>query len=167
MILLIPTVYRRTVLSAVKGSKNAVLGYLSGIIKTGIFVSAATFIGLVLLGVREAMILSLFMGLLEGFPYIGPVLGSVPILLSVIPMGLGKTVAALTMIFIIQQIEGGIIGPYFTASSTSIHPLAAIISVYIGGSLFGLVGILFAVPLVVIVRSVFWSLRSASILLEP
>ena len=166
LLLLIPTGYRRGVLSAVMGVKNAVLGYLSGVIKTGIFVGGATFLGLVALGVREAVILALFMGLLESFPYIGPVLGSIPILLSVIPMGMGKTIMAILLILAIQQVESGIIGPYFTASSTSIHPLAAIVSVYVGGSLFGFAGILFAVPSVVIVRSVFWSLRNASILQE-
>ena len=73
---------------------------------------------------------------------------------------------AILLILAIQQVESGIIGPYFTASSTSIHPLAAIVSVYVGGSLFGFAGILFAAPSVVIVRSVFWSLRNASILQE-
>ena len=164
IVMLIPTAYRRAVLSAAKGGKNAVLGYLSGLIKTGVFVGAATFLGLLLIGVKEAMILAVFMGLLESFPYIGPVLGSIPILLSVIPMGVSKVAAALVMIFVIQQVESGIIGPYFTASSTSIHPLASIVGIYIGGSLFGLAGILLAIPTVVVLRSVIWSLKSTSIL---
>lgn len=163
LMMLIPTSYRRAFIAAAKGSRIAVLGYLSGLMKTSLFVGGATFLSLVLLGVREAAILSIFMGVLECFPYVGPVLGSLPILLSVLPMGLGKTMIAFVLIILIQQLESSIIGPYFTASSTSIHPLAAIISVYIGGSLFGLAGILLAIPFVVIGRSVNWTIRSMSI----
>ncbi len=166
LLLCMPTRYRRAFLSALSGCKNAVLSYLSGLIKTCAFVAGATLAGLVLLGIKEALILALFMGLLEVLPYIGPILGMIPILLSVIPMGMVKTLLAVLMVIAIQQIESGVIGPYFTASSTSIHPLSAIMSVFIGGCLFGLLGIVFAVPLLVVARSVLWSVRSTSIQTE-
>ena len=162
-LLFVPTAYRYTFLSAAKSCKNAVLGYLSGQIKTSVFIGGATFVCLALLEIKEALILALFMAILEALPYIGPILGSIPILLCVIPLGFGKTMLALALVLLIQQIESGVIGPYFTASSTSIHPLSAIIGVFIGGSLFGLSGVLLAVPGMIILRSVYWSLRSASI----
>jgi len=163
LLLCIPTPYRSVTLRILNGCRNAVLGYLSGLIKTCAFVAAASFIGLFLLGVKEAPILSLFMGLLEIIPYIGPFLGTIPILLAVLPMGILKTLLAILLVFLIQQIESGVIGPYFTASSTSIHPLTAILVVFIAGSLFGLIGIVFAVPVTVMSRSVLYSMRSVSI----
>lgn len=162
LLLLVPTAYRRALLCAVKGYKNAVLGYLSGLMKTSLFVGGATLVGLLLLGIREALILSLFMAILEVLPYIGPVLGAIPIVLCAIPLGLGKALLALALVVLIQQIEGSIISPYFTASSTSIHPFSAILSVYIGGSLFGLAGILLGVPTLIMLRSALWSMRSAA-----
>lgn len=163
LILCIPLRMRTDFLSALLGCKNAVLSYAAGVIKTSLFISGATFIALVILGVKDALILSLFMGIFEILPYIGPVLGAVPILISALPMGMTKTLLALLLVFVIQQLENSLIGPYFTASSTSIHPLAAIISVFVFGSLFGVMGILLAVPIIVIARSVLWSVRSASI----
>ena len=59
----------------------------------------------------------------------------------------------------VQQIEGNFITPYFTASSTSINPLSALISVFILGSLMGVWGIVLAIPLVVTLRSIMWSIR--------
>lgn len=162
LLLFVPTAYRRALLCAVKGCKNAVLGYLSGLMKTSLFVGGATLVGLLLLGIREALILSLFMAILEVLPYIGPVLGAIPIVLCAIPLGLGKALLALALVVLIQQIEGSIISPYFTASSTSIHPFSAILSVYIGGSLFGLAGILLGVPTLIMLRSALWSMRSAA-----
>lgn len=161
LLLFVPLAWRTAFLSAMRGCRNAVLGYLSGVIKTSAFVFGATYLGLLILGVRDALLLSLFMGFFEILPYIGPVLASVPILLSTLPLGMRETLLALGLIVLIQQVEGNFISPYFTASSTSIHPLAALISVFVLGSLLGLWGILLAVPLVVTVRSVCWSLAQA------
>ena len=66
------------------------------------------------------------------------------------------------MVIVVQQLEGNFISPFFTASSTSIHPLAALVSVFVLGSLLGLWGILLAVPIVVTLRSVLWSMRQVS-----
>ena len=161
LMLLIPLAWRTAFLSAMRGCRNAVMGYLSGVIKTSVFVFAATYLGLLVLGVRDALLLALFMGVFEILPYIGPVLASVPIMLSVLPMGLNTALLTLGLIVLIQQVEGNFVSPYFTASSTSIHPLAALVSVFVLGSLLGFWGILLAVPLVVTARSIFWSLQQA------
>lgn len=166
LILLIPLAHRTAFLSAMLGCKNAVLGYLSGLIKTSLFVAGATFLGLALLGVRDAFLLALFMGVFEVLPYIGPVLAAIPILLTTLPQGIYTALISLALVILVQQIEGNFISPYFTASSTSIHPLAALISVFILGSLFGLWGILLAVPLVVVARSMLWSVRQTQIALS-
>ncbi|MDO5378656.1 MAG: AI-2E family transporter [Clostridia bacterium] len=167
LILLLPLSWRMPFLSAMLGCKNAVLGYLSGVLKTSVFVALATFAGLAMLGVRDAWLLSLFMGVFEILPYIGPVLASVPILLSTLPQGLYPAMLALLLVIAVQQVEGNFISPYFTASSTSIHPLAALVSVFVLGSLFGLWGILLAVPLVVTARSVMWSVKQTQNMMNP
>ena len=163
LLLCLPLSWRTPFLQAMRGCGNAVLGYLSGVAKTSLFVGGATFLGLALLGVRDALLLSLFMAILEVLPYIGPVLASVPILLSTLPQGLYPSMLALALVIAVQQAEGSFVSPYFTASSTSIHPLSALVSVFVLGSLFGLWGVLLAVPLVVTARSLLWSLRGAGI----
>ena len=107
------------------------------------------------------LLLALFMGIFEVLPYVGPVLAAIPILLSSLPQGLNQTLLALVLVVLVQQIEGNFISPYFTASSTSIHPLAALVSVFVLGSLMGIWGILLAVPLVAALRSMLWSIRQA------
>lgn len=162
LLLFLPLAWRTPFLQAMRGCGNAVLGYLSGVAKTSLFVGGATFLGLALLGVRDALLLALFMGLFEVLPYIGPVLASIPILLSTLPQGLYPSLLALALVIAVQQVEGSFVSPYFTASSTSIHPLSALVSVFVLGSLFGLWGVLLAVPLVVTARSLLWSLGSAA-----
>lgn len=162
LLLCLPLSWRIPFLQAMRGCGNAVLSYLSGVAKTSLFVGGATFLGLALLGVRDALLLALFMGVLEVLPYIGPVLASIPILLSTLPQGLYPSLLALALVIAVQQVEGSFVSPYFTASSTSIHPLSALVSVFVLGSLFGLWGVLLAVPLVVTARSLLWSLAGAA-----
>lgn len=163
LMLLIPTRWRMDFLTGMRGCKNALMCYLSGVFKTSLFVGVATFAGLALLGVRDAPLLSLYMGILEMLPYIGPVLASAPILLSALPQGTAQAFWALLLVVLVQQAEGNFVSPYFTASSTSIHPLAALLSVFVFGCLLGIWGILLAIPLVVTARSVFWSVRQAEL----
>ena len=73
--------------------------------------------------------------------------------------GTSKMLLSLIVVVLVQQIEGNFITPYFTASSTSINPLSALISVFILGSLMGVWGIVLAIPLVVTLRSIMWSIR--------
>lgn len=159
LLLCVPPVWRAAVLSALQGCKNAAMGYLSGMLKTSAFVGLATYLGLLLLGVQDALLLALFMAIFEVLPYIGPVLAAIPILLSSLPQGMHQTLLALFLVVLVQQIEGNFISPYFTASGTSIHPLAALVSVFVLGSLMGIWGILLAVPLAAALRSLLWSLR--------
>lgn len=159
LVLLLPIGRRTAFLGALQGCRSAVLGYLSGMLKTSLFVGVATFAGLALLRVRDALLLSLFMGVFEVLPYIGPVLAAVPILLVTLPQGLTRALMALGIVLLVQQLEGNFVSPHFTASGTSLHPLAALVSVFALGSLFGLLGILLAIPLVVTLRSALWSVR--------
>ena len=161
LLLLVPPAWRSAVLFALLGCRNSAMGYLSGMLKTSAFVGAATYLGLLALGVPDALLLAVFMGIFEMLPYVGPVLAAIPILLSSLPMGLNQTLLTLALVVLVQQIEGNFISPYFTASGTSIHPLAALVSVFVLGSLMGIWGILLAVPLVAAARSLLWSIRQA------
>lgn len=166
LLLLVPIAWRRSVLSALCACRNAIMGYICGMIKTSAFVAAATAVGLMTLGITDAFLLAMLMGVFEILPYIGPVLASIPILLSALMKGGDIALLTLVLLVLIQQIEGNIITPYFTAASTSIHPFLAVFSVFVCGKLFGLWGILIAVPLMILGKSLMWSFSQAKSLAE-
>ena len=159
LLLLIPLNGRRNTLSMLHGCANSMLSYLSGIGKTSLFVAAATYTALLFLKIPDAFLLAVFMGILEILPYAGPVLAAIPIVLSSLPLGLEHTLLTIGILVAIQQAESSFVSPYFTASSTSLHPLCVLTSVFVFGSLMGLWGILIAVPAVILIRSVLWSVR--------
>ena len=155
--LLMPIGIRSYMVLTLNAGRNAVMGYFSGQLKTCLFVGSATCVSLLFLNIPDAVILGILMGILEIIPYMGPFIGAIPILLSAIPMGIGKTLLTAALIFLIQQTESSFVGPYFTASSTAVHPITALLSVYVLGSLFGLWGILLAVPCIIMLQSVSWA----------
>ena len=166
LLLFVPLAWRKPMLMGVQACRNAMMSYLSGLLKTSLFVGCATCVGLLVLGVQDALLLSVFMGVLEVLPYLGPLIASIPILLSAMMQGMDTAVLTLAMLILVQQVEGSVISPYFTAASTSVHPLAAIISVFVMGSLLGFWGILLAVPALVLGQSIFWSWGQARCAIE-
>jgi len=166
LLLFVPFTWRMSVLTALQSCANGIRSYLCGMLKTSLFITAAVYVGLMLLGIPNAPILSLFMGVMEIVPYAGPVLASLPIIISCLPMGLNTLIAAIILMILVQIIEGNLISPHFAASSTAIHPLTAILSVFVGGKLLGVFGIILAIPTVVIARSILWSVMQARNLMK-
>ena len=161
LLLLVPVQWRGFLPAAICACRNAMQSYFSGLLKTSVFVTAATCLGLLVLGVEDAVLLSVLMGILEILPYIGPILASVPILLSAMMQGGHTALLTAVLLVIVQQVEGNFITPYFTASTTSVHPLSAILGVFVAGNLFGVWGILTALPVMVLTQSVFVSFKQA------
>lgn len=164
--LFIPLPYRMPLLYALSGCRNAALGYLSGMAKTSLFIFVLTYTGLLLLRIPDALFLSVLLALLEALPYVGPILASIPILLSAASAGLGKMLASLVLVVVVQMIEGNFAGPHFAASSTSLHPFAALTGVFVFGTLFGFWGILLAIPALVMMQSITWSIIQTKSVLQ-
>lgn len=125
-----------------------VRGHLTVVVIVGILTSLA----FALLGLEFAAMLGVIAGLAELIPYFGPFIGAVP----AVAMGLlqSKWIAVKVMVavFFIQQLEGNIISPKILGNSVGLHPLAIIVALLAGGHLFGIVGMLLAVPLAAISR---------------
>ena len=62
------------------------------------------------------------------------------------------------MIFIVQTIEGNIIQPIIMSKSVKIHPVTSIISLLIFGYFFGILGMIFAVPLIASLKEMYYYL---------
>ena len=113
-----------------------------------VIVGVLTYIGLTLLRVEFALPLAVLAGLLEIIAIIGPIVSVVPAVIialvqynSVLP-ALG--VSALYVL--VQQFENTFLVPKIMNRAVGVHPLAIITSLLIGGSLFGIMGAVLAVP---------------------
>lgn len=115
----------------------------------GIIVS----IGLWIIGVPNALLLGMMVGLMNIIPYFGAIIGGV---ICVIIAFLSGNIysALLTGIYIIvmQQLDGNFIQPRIVGSSVGVRPIYVLLAVTVGGGLFGFWGILLGVPFMAIVQ---------------
>ncbi len=148
----IPSGRRKTVLKMLQQMKMEAGSYLRGQLLIGLCVMVLTSLGLMVLGIPSFLTLGILMGICEFIPYIGPLIGGIPIVLFALPMGLSKALWALGMVIAVQQIEGYILSPRLMAGAVSLHPVAIILLLSAGGLIGGLAGMMAAIPLFVCAR---------------
>ncbi len=114
---------------------------------------ALSILGLKIIGIRTAFSLGFVVGLLNIIPYFGPILGFIPAVLMALTGGIKPAILTLVVLVVVQQLESGFITPKVVGNSLGLHPLFIIISLLIGGKLFGLAGMILAVPVTGILKA--------------
>ena len=112
------------------------------------FIAVFWAISLSLIGVPFALLLGIFSGLISFIPYLGALISVVlPVLLALISDPFSAVWVILAFI-IIQQIEGNLLQPIVMSRAVDLHPALVIFAILVMGTLFGLIGVFLAVPLV-------------------
>lgn len=123
-------------------------GYIRGQLIDSLIMGVLIGISVAIIGIDFPIIIGIIAGIANVIPYFGPIIGMIPAafmgLISDNPM---KALYACITLFILQQIDGAIIAPKVVGESVDVHPVAIVVSILIGGSLFGLLGMLIAVPI--------------------
>lgn len=134
--------------------KNTVQGYVGGVGVVIVILSTVNTIGLWLIGIEYPLFWGTLAGLLSVIPYAGTLLGGLlPFLFAVATADHSWQPWAIVAYYIvIQQIEGNFITPKIVGGRVNINPLFAIISLLIFGMLWGIGGIILALPIISIVR---------------
>ncbi|NLG24551.1 MAG: AI-2E family transporter [Clostridiales bacterium] len=153
MELLIPVRARRVVLRMGSAIRHELGVYLRGQLTIALAVGSLTALGLMLAGVDAFLVMGMLIGVLNMIPYFGPVLGGVPTMLMALAQGWGVALGALVVLVAVQQVDGWLISPRVMGAVTGLHPALVLLALMSGGSLAGAWGMLFAVPLLLVIRA--------------
>ncbi|MFD0985669.1 AI-2E family transporter [Methyloligella solikamskensis] len=110
-------------------------------------IGALTYVGLLILGVPMAFALALFAALAGFLPYLGPIIGAVPILLVAGGDSLQLVLYVLILYLIVQGLESYLLTPLIQARAVRLPPAVVILNQLVMGALFGILGIALATPL--------------------
>ena len=129
-------------------------GYLRGQFIEAFVVGMLAILALWILGVKYFILIGIFAGLANLIPYVGPVAGAVPAMLVAITNGadLSMIIYIAVAFVIIQLIDNILMQPLVLSKSVNLHPLIIVFAVLIGGKIFGLLGMLLAVPVAGILK---------------
>lgn len=135
--------------------------YFGAILIQMLLFSSFNFILLLLFGVKNALLISVFAGLLNVIPYVGPLIGlslglfitlssyiNVDFYVVLLPV-FGKVALSF---FITQQIDGYFIVPNVFGNSVKAHPLEIFLVILIGAKISGITGMVLAIPVYTIIR---------------
>ena len=104
--------------------------------------------GLSLIGLHAALLIGCFAGLMSFVPYLGFFSGLILALLAMFLQGGGALdlISVLIVFTVGEGLESFVYIPFFIGGRTHLHPVAVIFAILAGGTLFGFVGVLLAVP---------------------
>lgn len=167
----LPTKSRTGILHVLHDINHQISSFIRGQIIVSFCIGILLYIGYMIIGLDYALILAIIASFTSIVPYLGPAIAITPALIVAIvtsPVMLLKMVAVWT---IVQLIEGKFISPQIMGKTLKIHPITIIFVILTSGNLFGVVGILLAVPgyavLKVCVSHIFEWFKDTSGLYDP
>lgn len=134
--------------------EEVVRSYVLGLLTVIVIVAILNTIGLMALGIQHAIFFGVLAAVLTIIPYIGIFIGSLlPILFALITKdSLWYPIGVAILFWVVQIIEGNFITPNIVGGKVSVNPFAAIIGLFLGGMLWGAIGMILSIPLLAITK---------------
>ena len=146
-----PNKYREDITYLANRIDIALQQFIRGRMLLAIFVGILTMIYLLILRVDFAIIIGLITCVADMVPFIGPFLGCVPAVLFAFMDSPIKAFWVLILFILVQWVENNILAPKLIGDSTGLNPLIILISIIIGGGIFGVWGMVISVPITSII----------------
>jgi predicted PurR-regulated permease PerM len=139
--------------SIVHRSFSVMPRYMAGILTVVIIMTILNTIGFMIIGTPSPLFWGLMVSLLNVIPYVGPAIGfGAAALFSLLVAGPTVAVLAMIMFLVIQFIDNNLLTPMIAGSQININALAAIISLVVWGMIWGMVGMVLALPILGLIK---------------
>ncbi|MFV0288170.1 MAG: AI-2E family transporter [Mycoplasmatales bacterium] len=129
----------------VKMSKN-LFAYVRGVLIISTVVATIMTIGVSLIGISEPLLFGVISGITNIIPYLGPILGGIPIFIVALSLGYKQALLVVVLICIVQFVESNFLQPKIMSKSTDLHPVTIMCGLLLFGSFWGLIGMMLATP---------------------
>ncbi len=150
---------RPTVERILEGIDESLGRYVRGQLLVMVIVGVAVFIGLLIVRMQNALLLSIIVGLTNIIPYIGPFLGAAPALFMALGISKAMLIKVLLVNLIVQQLEGNVFSPWIMGKTMNLHPLLILLAVMLAGEIGGVAGFVLAVPIVAVIKVIVEQVR--------
>jgi predicted PurR-regulated permease PerM len=143
--------------------ERAVAGYVKGQVLVSLIIGTSAGVGMWVLGAtglvpgadKYALLFGAWVAVTELIPYLGPWLGAIPAGIYAVVVHPISVLWVTILFLVIHQVEGHVVVPKVMGSALRLHPLLVIFGLLAGGEIYGLAGILVALPLLAAGRAVY------------
>jgi predicted PurR-regulated permease PerM len=139
-------------------------GWLKGTMIQSTVVASIAAIGLMIVGLPYALALGVLAGLLNIVPYIGPAIALLLAAAAGLFISPAAAVWAVIAVVVAQQVDALYLAPRILGKQVDLHPLLVVFAFLTGAALFGVVGMVLAVPVLAVAKAmfVFWYEKDTS-----
>jgi predicted PurR-regulated permease PerM len=131
--------------------RQAWIGWMAGVTVDMLVTGTLLYVGLRLVGLNFAVFFAVLTALLTLVPYFGAIAGALPPVLFALTDSPGKALVVLAVYVVVQQVESKVTIPLIMSQTVRLHPAVIAIGVLVVARLFGVVGLLVAVPILSLV----------------
>lgn len=125
---------------------HALSAYIRGQIFVAVCLGILLFIGYLIIGLPYALLLAVIAMVTNVVPYLGPIIAISPALVIAFVTSPFMVLKLAIVWVIVQLLEGKVISPQVMGKSLHVHPITVIFVILTAGNLFGIIGIILAVP---------------------
>ena len=126
-------------------------GFIDGKIVDSAIIGLLCYIGCLIFRFPNALLISAFVGITNIIPFFGPFIGAIPSIFLILIEDPMKAVWFCLFILALQQLDGNIIGPAILGDRTGLSSFWVLFTIILFGGLFGIVGMIIAVPLFAVI----------------
>ncbi|HUT22102.1 MAG TPA: AI-2E family transporter [Candidatus Bipolaricaulota bacterium] len=142
----LPSRYQDFVVMLINKIQKKIGAWLKGQLILSLIIGIFSYIGLLILGVKYALILALIAAIGEFIPYIGPIISSIPAIFLAFAQSPLKALLVLILFVIIQQLENHLLVPKIMQKAVGLNPIISVIALLIGAKVGGVIGAVLAIP---------------------
>ncbi len=151
-----PTKARAYVVDLWKRSQKKIGFWMQGQLLLGLIVGVLVYLGLMVLGIKHALLLATLAAIFEIIPVFGPILSAIPALLvGAVDGGPSGVFLVLGLYVLIHQFENHLLYPLVVKKIVGISPIVVILALVIGGKLAGVLGLLLSVPIAAVIMELY------------
>ncbi len=149
-----PTTSEKRVINLYLRTRRKLERWLAGQLTLSVIIGLLTFVGLTIVGNEYSILLSVLAAVLELIPYIGPIIVGVIAFLLTLQESLAAALVVVLIFFIIQELENNLFVPLVMSKAVDTDPVTVVIALLAGSQLAGMLGLLLAVPSVIVIEEV-------------
>lgn len=149
-----PKKYKEDMVDVLGQINHTIANYISGQALVCVFVGTFTFIGYLLIGMPYAFLLAVTAAVTNIIPYLGPYIGLVPAVFIGLTISPTKALLVCVVVLLVQQIDSNIISPNVLGKTLDMHPLTIVFILLAAGKIFGVVGMILAIPTYAVIKTI-------------
>ncbi len=141
----------KKLLSALKFTDKSFMGFFIGKLLEALIVGVICYIGCLIFGIPNAVLISVIVGITDIIPFFGPFIGGIPAILIVLISSPTRCIVFIIFLLVLYQFDGNIMAPKILSNATGLTGFWVLFAIIVGGGLFGIVGMIIGVPIFAVI----------------